>query len=124
MSLQNVEGQAAHRGEIARSIAFLDFAGVLAETNIQLPVFVIFNRPVVAGRFRKLASSRAPTGDEVADFLGRVAVDGAFAPTQAHGGEASPEFAVANSVQIRDRTIRARLFPAMGFLGGRDGRDL
>ena len=78
----------------------------------------------VACRFGKLARSRAPTGDEVADFLGRFAVDGAFTPTHAHGGEASPEFAVPNIVQILDRVIRARFRPAMGVVAGRDGRNL
>ena len=48
ISLQNAKGQAAHSGEIARSIALLDFAGVLSETNIQLPVFVVFNRVQLA----------------------------------------------------------------------------
>ena len=107
IALQNVEGQTTHGREITRSIALLYFAGVLSKADIQLPMFVVFNPPVVARRVCQLAGSHPSTGNEVADFLCRFAVARAFTPTHAYRCEASPEFAVPNILQIRDRVIRA-----------------
>ena len=105
-------------------VALLNAALVFTETNIQLPVQLVLDSPMLAQGFGIPAGSHPPAADKVMHLCAHFACHRPFPHAHPHGRYLRSRLPVAQAVHVMDDHIRAFLVPAMAlFAGGVLGDD-
>ena len=71
---QQAQGVSAEQAEVGVCMPFSDSALVFSESDIQLPVQTVFDRPVTADGFRKLLCRQLSTQNVITTFDGFFAI--------------------------------------------------
>src|SRR5260370_36778261 len=91
----------------------LNSVGVFVEANIQLPMQVILDSPMLTQSLCIAPRRHASTPNKVPNLVTRLVVDRPCAPAHAHGGQVRPRLPVPDAAHILYDYARAFLLTAV-----------
>src|ERR1700690_74168 len=116
MRFEKAQADLAHLGEVLCCVAIPNAAFIFTETNIQLPMQVVFDSPM-APQARAVVTSASLLGaDEITRLRGRLAIHGALAVTHANGCQTRPQLQITNFFQVPDDVVAPYFVPPMAFV--------